>query len=216
MYKPIQLIFAEPFEKTECTASRVWGNPALPETMDYPTYVDDEGDDYPYFFLCQINLQELAEVAPDNPLPHKGLLSFFAKIDHYLGYFAASDCISGYISRPDDLKVFYFPGTENFKELILLDDNDEQSSPNEMEIHFSKEFDEYYEDHFLFAEPTHREWESWDHPYEKWEILLQIDSFATSKVNLNFMDCGVLDFLIDPKDLAKQDFSKVRAIVLST
>lgn len=216
MYKPIQLIFAEPFEKTGCAASRAWGNPALPEGMSYPTYIDDEGDDYPYFFVCQINLKDLAGVVPDNPLPHKGLLSVFAKIDHYLGYSAASGCISGYISNEEDLKVFYFPDTENLRELVLVDDNNNPTSPDEMEIQFNRKFDEYYEDHALFAEPTHREWESWDSPFENWEILLQIDSFATSGINLNFMDCGVLDFLISPEDLARRDFSKVRAIVLST
>ena len=48
------------------------------------------------------------------------------------------------------------------------------------------------------------------------EILLQVDSFAGMDFNLNFMDCGVLDFLIAPEALWARDFSSVRAIVLST
>ena len=34
--------------------------------------------------------------------------------------------------------------------------------------------------------------------------------------SLNFMDCGVLDFLISPEDLAACRFDNVRAIILST
>ena len=34
--------------------------------------------------------------------------------------------------------------------------------------------------------------------------------------NERFIDCGVLDFLIDPADLAARRFDRVRAIVLST
>lgn len=47
-------------------------------------------------------------------------------------------------------------------------------------------------------------------------ILLQVDSFEGEDFSLNFMDTGVLDFLISPHDLEKSDFSDVRAIVLSS
>lgn len=72
------------------------------------------------------------------------------------------------------------------------------------------------DEHMLFAPPSTREWETWDEPYEAWEILLQIDSFAGMDFNLNFMDFGVLDLLIDPEDLKRRRFDNVRAIVLST
>ena len=68
----------------------------------------------------------------------------------------------------------------------------------------------------LLAPPSHREWENWDHPFEDWLILLQIDSFDGKDFNLNFMDSGVLDFLISEKDLADRRFDNIRAIVLST
>ena len=75
---------------------------------------------------------------------------------------------------------------------------------------------EYCEDHALMAEPTYREWENWDSPYEDWKILLQVDSFSGDDFNLNFMDFGVLDFLISPEDLKNSRFDCVRAIVLSS
>lgn len=77
--KPVHLTLHKPFEKLETGASRFWGNPDLPKDFDYPMYIDDEGDEYPYFFICQINLAELARFDADNPLPKSGLLSFFGK-----------------------------------------------------------------------------------------------------------------------------------------
>ncbi|HIT48200.1 MAG TPA: DUF1963 domain-containing protein [Candidatus Coprenecus stercoripullorum] len=203
--------------KTGVCASRMWGNPALPEGFGYPVYTDNEGDDYPYFFICQINLAELAPYDRENRLPHAGLLSFFAKIDWYMGYDAPADCISGYISGIEDVKVLYFPDCANFREIVLVDDEGQPTSPDELALSFSlAKPGKYCDEHILFAEPDHREWETWDHPYEDWEILLQIDSFSGKDFNLNFMDCGVMDFLISPENLRRADFSEVRAIVLST
>lgn len=216
--KPIYLQLSKPFEELPAEASRFWGNPALPEGMPYPTYIDDEGDEYPYVFVCQINLGALAEFCgkDGNPLPAKGLLLFFAKIDHYLGLFAATDCVGGYISEPEAVKVVYIEDCSELREVVLVDDDDRQLSPEEMEISFTREHEPLGDDHALFARPDHREWETWDAPYEDWEILLQVDSFAGMDFNLNFMDCGVLDFLIAPEALRARDFSSVRAIVLST
>lgn len=100
-------------------------------------YTDDEGDDYPYCFVCQINLAELAEFAPENPLPQKGLLSFFAKIDRYLGY-EVTGGVAGHISQPSDVKVIFIPDIENLREVILVDDDGEQTSPQEMKVSFAR------------------------------------------------------------------------------
>ena len=214
--KPIYLILSEPFEKLPTGASRFWGNPDLPEGFNYPMYIDDEGDYYPYVFICQINLAELSSFAPENPLPQRGLLSFFAKIDHNLGIMAASDGMQSHYSEPEDVKVLYFPAIDNMQEVVIVDDENEPVSPCEKSISFAYKNTYLGDDHALFALPTHREWESWDAPYEDWQILLQIDSFEGMDFNLNFMDCGVLDFLISPADLANRKFDNVRAIILST
>lgn len=216
IFKPVYIILSKPFGKLHTGVSQFWGNPDLPEGMDYPTYVDDEGDDYPYCFICQINLAELAAFAPQNPLPKTGLLSFFAKIDHNLGIMAATDGIQSHISESEDVKVLYFPTIDNMREVVLVDDDDQSISPEEKAIGFADHIEPLADDHALFALPTHREWETWDTPYEDWRILLQIDSFDGMDFSLNFMDCGVLDFLIDPDDLAAARFDNVRAIILST
>lgn len=214
--KPIYLILSEPFEKLPTGASRFWGNPDLPEGFNYPMYIDDEGDYYPYVFICQINLAELSSFAPENPLPQSGLLSFFAKIDHNLGIMAASNGIQSHYSEPEDVKVLYFPAIDNMQEVVIVDDENEPVSPCEKSISFAYKNTYLGDDHALFALPTHRQWESWDAPYEDWQILLQIDSFEGMDFNLNFMDCGVLDFLISPADLVAGQFDNVRAIILST
>ena len=58
---PVHLILSNVGEKLLCGTSRFWGNPDLPKGFKYPMYIDDEGDEFPYFFVCQINL---ADVAP--------------------------------------------------------------------------------------------------------------------------------------------------------
>lgn len=210
------MILGKPFGKLESGSSRFWGNPDLPDGFAYPMYIDDEGDEYPYVFICQINLAELARFDAGTPLPKTGLLSFFAKIDHYMGMYAATDIIGGSISPAEAVKVIYFPSCDDMDEVVLLDDDDAQVAPAEMQISFSHSVPALSDEHILFAPPTHREWENWDEPYEDWEILLQIDSFSGMDFGLNFMDCGVLDFLIDPEDLKNSRFGNVRAIVLST
>ncbi|MDE6300814.1 MAG: DUF1963 domain-containing protein [Muribaculaceae bacterium] len=214
--KPIYLILEAPESGISQCASRFWGNPDLPENTPYPMYIDDEGDEFPYWFICQINLEELASYDPDNLLPHKGLLSFFAKIDRYMDSFAATDCISGYVSGADAVRVLYFPALDNMREVVLVDDDDNPVTPSELSIRFSTNNVENGDEHELFAPPTHREWENWDSPFEDRIILLQIDSFSGEDFELNFMDCGVLDLLISREDLKKRDFSDVRGIVLST
>lgn len=214
--RPVHLTLHKPFEKLEPCMSRFWGNPDLPKGFAYPMYIDDEGDEYPYFFICQINLAELARVDADTPLPKSGLLSFFGKIDHYMGLFAATDCIGGSISPADAVKVFWFPSCDDMDEVVLLDDDDMPIAPEELLITFSHSVPALSDEHILFAPPEHREWETWDEPYEAWKILLQIDSFTGTDFNLNFMDFGVLDLLIDPDDLKHHRFDNVRGIVLST
>lgn len=219
--KPIRLLLSGIDGEPEILGSHFWGNPDLPAGFGYPEYTDSDGENREYQFICQINLEDIAGFDTGNILPPKGLLSFFAKIDHYLGYFDDMSYIGSCISSTDEVRVMYFPDTENtdFERIILIDENDAPVNPSGLRITFGNITDKHgtaADEHFLLAEPTHREWETWDHPYEDWIILLQIDSFSGKDFNLNFMDCGVLAFLIHPDDLRKRDFSKVRAIVLST
>ena len=69
--------------------SKWWGDPDMPENMQYPTMeVTEEGEkfDYPLTFVCQINCEDLTAYDPESLLPHEGMLYFFAAIDRWLGY----------------------------------------------------------------------------------------------------------------------------------
>lgn len=215
--QPIYLKITKPDKPLDSGASRFWGDPDLPKDFNFPSYIDEnDGEEYNYNFICQINLEELANTGIPTSLPKKGLLSFFAKIDHYLGFFDASIDISGFISDPDAVRVLYFPSCDDLVRNVLVDDEEDPVSPAERQIEFRAEREPLTMEHALFAEPTHREWVTWDPPFEDWQILLQIDSDEDDDFNLNFCDCGVLDFLISPDNLKHNRFDDVRAIVLSS
>ena len=212
-------------------ASKYFGDPDLPKGYEYPSYIDDDGDAIDYQFICQINLADIAAIDTDGLLPHKGMLSFFAKIDRYLGYIYDKSSIGLILSQPDDVKVLYFPevtaaddngANNNFLTQRLVDDNNERVNPLEWNIKFSRTADLDrntilgHGENMLLAEPDHREWEDWDEPCQGWHILLQIDSNESDDFVLNFVDWGVLVFLISPEDLANARFDRVRAQVLST
>lgn len=133
-----------------------------------------------------------------------------------MGLFASTDPVGGSISSEDAVKVLYFPSCNDMNEVVLVDNDNNPVAPEEMQMRFSHTVPPLSDEHILFALPTHREWETWDPPYEDWEILLQIDSFEGMDFRLNFMDFGVFDFLISPSDLKNCRFDNVRAIVLST
>ena len=197
-------------------ASKFWGNPDLPEDVDYPMAYYPDTDSYePYHFICQINL---ADLPPQDILPRRGLLQFYANIHYYLGW----DCdveISGYPSGADMVKVLYFPDPDpvSFRTVVVVgDDESDVLFPHEMAMSFDGSLRDDEPCIHLLGEPEFREWEEWDEPCRGWRVLLQVDSFDGDDFNLNFMDCGVLDFLISDAALRRLDFSDVRGIVLST
>ena len=134
---PILLNISSPSGKPAAGSSRFWGRPDLPYGSDYPFYTGTDGNEYPYVFICQINLAEIAEYDTGNLLPHEGLLSFFARIDHYLGDFSAPDGIGGYVSGRDAVRVMYIPSCANLEEVPLPDDcRSCPVTPGEMQIVF--------------------------------------------------------------------------------
>lgn len=214
--KPVYLQLSEAVEKLPCRASHFWGNPDLPSEYDYPVYLDEKGNEHPYVFICQINLEEVASYDVDNVLPHEGMLLFFAKIDTYLGDYISDDIIGGVISDTSAVKVLYFPSCKNLREVVYMNGESCKTVPHELKIEFHADLMHVSDEHALLAHPTYRPWENWDAPYEDWLILLQVDSFEGKDFQLNLMDVGVLDFLISPSDLKQHSFDNVRAIVLSS
>ena len=67
----------------------------------------------------------------------------------------------------------------------------------------------------LLGDPDFMPWEDWDEPCEGWKLLLQVDSQEDEEYTLQFMDEGVMYFLIQPDALSRADFSQVRGAMVS-
>lgn len=122
--------------------SKWWGDPDIPENMQYPTMeVNEDGEtfDYPLTFVCQINCEDIAPFDKDGKLPHEGMLYFFAAIDDYLGYESP-------VQNPDGewpkgrvaVKYAKSINFETFQTCMLVGDEDEQLTEPELEIVFSE------------------------------------------------------------------------------
>lgn len=158
-------------------ASKFWGNPDLPEDVDYPMAYYPDTDSYePYHFICQINL---ADLPPQDILPRRGLLQFYANIHYYLGW----DCdveISGYPSGADMVKVLYFPDPDpaSFGRLWSSGTMSPTCSSRMRWpcrstgacVTTSRAF-------ICWASPSSASGRSGTSPCRGWRVLLQVDSF---------------------------------------
>ena len=122
--------------------SKWWGDPDMPENMQYPTMeVSEDGEkfDYPLTFVCQINCEDIAPLDKDNKLPHEGMLYFFAAVDDYLGYESPVQNPEGEWPK-GRLVVKYAKAInfETFQTCMLVGDEDEQLTEPELEIVFSE------------------------------------------------------------------------------
>ncbi len=206
-------------------SSRWWGNPDLPVDMEYPYFKDIFGCYYPYNFICQIRLEDVAKVRPHNELPRNGMLYFFAKIDYFLGRNVPADEIPGCnIWKKGDIKVLYVSNVDeaDFTERKIEEFDTACFSPVARKIEFLEEetFREYKDKgislpgHQLFGEPYLM---ACNNPSASntWKLLLQVDSDSSDDFTLKFINDGLLCFVISPKDLKLRNFSKVKAVIIS-
>ena len=122
-------------------ASKWWGDPDMPQDMQYPTIkVTDEGEsiDYPLTFICQINCEDIAPLDPEGKLPHEGMLYFFAAIDEWLGYESATGTGAGEWPKGEFVvKYAKSINFETFQSCMLVDDEDQPLTDRELEMEFS-------------------------------------------------------------------------------
>ncbi len=122
--------------------SKWWGDPDMPENMQYPTMqVTEDGEtyDYPLTFVCQINCEDIAKYDKEGKLPHEGMLYFFAAVDDYIGY--ESPVENPMWEWPKGRFVVKYAKTinfETFQTCMLVGDEDEQLTEPELEITFSE------------------------------------------------------------------------------
>lgn len=201
----IQIILSLKEEDLFCK-SKWWGNPDIPHDFQF----DDS-----LMFLCQIRCEELALFDENNIFPNKGMLYFFCDIAYYLGYYDDFEPPYGPMWDENYVKVYYVETVDEsvFKQIVF--DDDYFPCIKERKIDF-KVVDDNTDGHKLLGNPFQFEYEDWDSPCEGWMNLLQIDSDEGDGYNLMFMDMGMLYVIIDPEDLKKRDFSKVKAYLYST
>ena len=122
--------------------SKCWGDPDMPENMQYPVMqVTEDGEtyDYPLTFVCQINCEDIAKYDKEGKLPHEGMLYFFAAVDDYIGYDSPVENPMG--EWPKGRFVVKYAKTinfETFQTCMLVGDEDEQLTEPELEITFSE------------------------------------------------------------------------------
>ena len=129
-------------ERVLFCGSKWWGDPDMPENMQYPTITvteDGETFDYPLTFICQINCEDIAALDPEGLLPHEGMLYFFAAIDKWIGYDSPTENGPGEWSKGHFVvKYAKSINFETFQSCILVDDDDQTLTEREMEICFEE------------------------------------------------------------------------------
>ena len=120
--------------------SKWWGDPDLPENMQYPTMtVEEDGEkyEYPLTFICQINCEDIAPFDTEGRLPHEGMLYFFGAIDELIGYESPTPTVIGEWPKGNFVvKYAKSINFETFQSCILTDDEGQSLTEGELEIRF--------------------------------------------------------------------------------
>ncbi|MBQ8810256.1 MAG: DUF1963 domain-containing protein [Bacteroidales bacterium] len=184
--------------------SKWWGDPDMPENMQYPVMqVTEDGEtyDYPLTFVCQINCEDIAKYDKDGKLPHEGMLYFFAAVDDYIGYESPVENPMG--EWPKGRFVVKYAKTinfETFQTCMLVGDEDEQLTEPELEITFSEcENDEACIKMLaeVAGEPDHIS-------------LLQLNSDAQGGID---MQNQTVDLIIKESDLGFGNWKRAKAVM---
>ena len=185
--------------------SKWWGDPDMPENMQYPTIQakeDGETFDYPLTFLCQINCEDIATFDPDGKLPHEGMLYFFAALDKWLGYDSPTE--NGVGEWPKGHFVVKYAKTvnfETFQSCMMVDDEGQSLTEREMEITFSS-CDDEEKCIKLLGKPSSA---SVREDYPALINLLEI----VKESNLDFESEGSLNAMIKESDLKFGNWKKI-------
>ena len=193
--------------------SKWWGDPDMPENMQYPTIeVTEDGEtfDYPLTFVCQINCEDIAPYDPQGLLPHEGMLYFFAAIDEWIGY--DSPTHNGIGEWPKGNFVVKYAKSinfETFQSCILVDDDEQSLTEPELEIIFS-ECENDADGIKLLGIPYYREVRE---QYPDMLNLIQLDE--NDEIGMRFYDCGMVNLLMKESDLKFGNWKKTKAYLHS-
>ena len=185
--------------------SKWWGDPDMPEAMEYPMT-----EDYPLTFVCQINCEDIAKFDPEGMLPHEGMLYFFAALDQWLGY--ESPLENGIGEWPKGHFVVKYAkeiNFETFRSCIMVDEDDNPITEPEREIEFSECADDA-DGIKLLGVPFYEEIRM---EYPDMINLLQLDE--DDELCMRFYDCGMVNLLMKESDLKFKNWKKTKAYLHS-
>ena len=194
-------------------ASKWWGDPDMPENMEYPVIeVEEDGEkfDYPLTFVCQINCEDIAPFDPEGLLPHEGMLYFFAALDEWLGYESPTHNGIGEWSKGHFVvKYAKAINFETFRSCIMVDDEDQTLTEPELAMSFH-ECEEMADGLKLLGKPYYEEVRN---EYPDMINLLQLDD--NDELGMHFYDCGMVNFMIKPSDLGYGNWKRTKAYLHS-
>ena len=193
--------------------SKWWGEPDMPDSLDYPelTVTDDDGEQWndPLTFVCQIRCEELATLDPDGLLPHEGMLYFFAALDYFLGDGDAPSYPGMGQWQRDCFRVLYSPTCDPLHTHHIVDEAGLPAMLPAETITFcccNDEHDGLRLLGFPYIEDVRE-------AMPGMLSLLQIDE--SDRWGLTFHDCGMLNFLIRPDDLRERRWDKAECFLFS-
>ena len=192
-------------DKVLFCGSKWWGDPDMPEAMEYPMT-----EDYPLTFVCQINCEDIAKFDPEGKLPHEGMLYFFAALDQWLGY--ESPLENGIGEWPKGHFVVKYAkeiNFETFRSCIMVDEDDNPITEPEREIEFSECADDA-DGIKLLGVPFYEEIRM---EYPDMINLLQLDE--DDELCMRFYDCGMVNLLMKESDLQFKNWKKTKAYLHS-
>lgn len=193
--------------------SKWWGEPDMPEELDYPevTVTEQDGDSWqdPLTFICQIRCAELASFDPEGLLPHNGMLYFFAALDYFLGDIDAPSYPGMGEWQPEHFRVLYAPNCEVLHTHHILNADGSSATLPAEAITFAP-CKENSDGLRLLGLPYIEEVRE-DMP--GMVSLLQVDE--DDRWNLTFHDCGTLNFLIRPNHLKQRKWEKTACYLFS-
>ena len=175
--------------------------------MQYPVIeVTEEGEtyEYPLTFVCQINCEDIAALDKENRLPHEGMLYFFAAIDKWIGYDSPTQNGQGEWSKGHFVvKYAKTINFETFQSCMLVDDEDQTLTEQEMEIVFSECADDE-KCIRLLGQPSSQE------TADRYPDMLNFLQIVRDE-NLPLEFDGELNLMIKPSDMGYGNWKKTIA-----
>ena len=191
--------------------SKWWGEPDMPEDLDYPEVtVTEDGDtwDEPLTFVCQIRCEEIVALDPKGLLPHEGMLYFFAALDYFLGDIDTPVYPGMGQWQQEYFRVLYSPTCDNLHtHQIVNEDGSPATLPAEALTFTAVDADDGLR---LLGMPYIEEVRE---AMPGRLSLLQVDE--CDRWNLVFHDSGTLNFLIRPDDLLKRRWDQTECYLFS-